>query len=201
MFVGVGDGSIGDHLALRAQSLDSANGKILRINKDGTAPVHNPYYDGTNSVRSKVWLYGVRNPFGFAQQPGTDRIVFGDVGWNTWEEVNIGLKGANYGWPCYEGNNPQPTFQDDPTCVALPGSAHRRPFHTYDHSVGGAAIGGPFYNASAYPQQYQGNFFFNDYSHDFIKRIVFDANGEPQSVQPFATDVPARCRWSSVRTG
>ena len=151
MFVGVGDGSIGDHLALRAQSLDSPNGKILRINKDGTAPVDNPYYDGTNSVRSKVWLYGVRNPFGFAQQPGTDRIVFGDVGWNTWEEVNIGLKGANYGWPCYEGNSPQPTFQDDPTCVALPGTAHRRPFHTYDHSVGGAAIGGPFYKRDRVP--------------------------------------------------
>ncbi len=45
--------------------------------------------------------------------------------------------------------------------------------------------------ATAYPQQYQGNFFFNDYSGGFIKRIVFDADGEPQSVQPFATDVPA----------
>ena len=76
-----------------------------------TAPSDNPFYDGTNSIRSKVWLYGVRNPFRFAIQPGTGEIYFGDVGWNTWEEVNRGVKGGNYGWPCYEGNGPQPFFQ------------------------------------------------------------------------------------------
>ena len=58
-----------------------------------------------------MWLYGVRNPFGFALQPGTGEIFFGDVGWNTWEEVNHGGAGANFGWPCYEGNGPQPFFQ------------------------------------------------------------------------------------------
>jgi glucose/arabinose dehydrogenase/fibronectin type 3 domain-containing protein len=191
MFVGVGDGSDGDFLALRSQDLNSVNGKILRINKDGTAPADNPFYDGTNSIRSKVWLYGVRNPFRFAQQPGTERLMFGEVGWNTWEEVNVGVKGANYGWPCYEGVGTQSTFQSYPTCQALAPSSVVPPFYTYNHSQGSAAIGGPFYTGNAYPQQYQGNFFFGDYSGDFIKRVVFDANGDPVSVQPFATNVPA----------
>ena len=87
MLVGMGDGADAgptDPLPLRAQDLNSTNGKILRINKDGTAPPDNPFYDGTNSVRSKVWLYGVRNPFRFDVQPGTGDIWFGDVGWNTW---------------------------------------------------------------------------------------------------------------------
>ena len=111
LFVGNGDGAdagIADPLSLRAQDLDSYNGKILRINKDGTAPPDNPFYDGTNSVRSKVWLYGVRNPFRFACSPAPASICFGDVGWNTWEEVDRGVKGANFGWPCYEGNGVQP---------------------------------------------------------------------------------------------
>ena len=51
-------------------------------------------------------------------------------------------------------------------------------------------IGGPFYTGTAYPQQYRDNFFFADYSGNFIKRVVFDSEHRPVSVQPFATDVP-----------
>ena len=65
------------------------------------------------------------------------------------------------------------------------------PFHTYDHSVGTAVIGGPFYTGTLYPQQYQGSFFFGDYSGDFIKRVVFDDQHNPSPVQPFATNVAA----------
>ena len=96
MLVGVGDGADGgvnDPRPLRAQDLDSIVGKILRVNKDGTAPADNPFYDGTNSVRSKVWLHGVRNPFRFTVNEANGDIWFGDVGWNTWEEVNRGARG------------------------------------------------------------------------------------------------------------
>ncbi len=170
LFVGDGDGADGDANSLRAQNLNSPNGKILRINPDGTAPSDNPFYDGTNSWRSRVWLYGVRNPFGFSFQPDTEELWFGDVGWNTWEEVNRGGAGANFGWPCYEGNGPQPFFQSNfpSQCGGLTGITP--PFHTYDHGTGSAVIGGPFYTGTAYPAQYRGNFFFADYSGRFIKR-------------------------------
>ncbi|GAB3257234.1 fibronectin type III domain-containing protein [Nocardioides dilutus] len=189
LFVGVGDGSDGDANALRAQNLDSPNGKILRIRPDGSAPPDNPFYDGTNSWRSRVWLYGVRNPFGFSLQAETGEIWFGDVGWNTWEEVDHGGAGANFGWPCFEGTGPQPYFQSQyPSQCALTGVTP--PFHTYDHTVGSAVIGGPFYTGTTYPQQYRDNFFFADYSGRFIKRVVFDSEQRPVSVEPFATGVP-----------
>jgi glucose/arabinose dehydrogenase/chitodextrinase len=189
LFVGVGDGSDGDANSLRAQDLNTPNGKILRINPDGTAPSDNPFYDGTNSWRSKVWAYGLRNPFGYAIQPGTDEIYMGEVGWNTWEEVDHGPAGTNFGWPCYEGNLPQPFFQSNfGAQCALIGTV-TPPLYTYDHSFGSAAIGGPFYTGSAYPGQYHDNFFFADYSGNWIQRVVFDANHHPVSVQPFATDV------------
>jgi glucose/arabinose dehydrogenase/chitodextrinase len=189
LFVGVGDGSDGDANSLRAQDLTSPNGKILRINPDGTAPHDNPFYDGTNSWRSRVWAYGLRNPFGFAMQPGTDEIYMGEVGWNTWEEVDHGPAGTNFGWPCYEGTGPQPFFQSNfGAQCALIGPV-TPPLYTYDHSFGSAAIGGPFYTGSAYPAQYHDSFFFADYSGSWIQRVVFDAAHHPVSVQPFATDV------------
>jgi glucose/arabinose dehydrogenase/chitodextrinase len=189
LFVGVGDGSDGDANSLRAQDLTSPNGKILRINPDGTAPSDNPFYDGTNSWRSKVWAYGLRNPFGYSIQPGTDEIYMGEVGWNTWEEVDHGPAGTNFGWPCYEGNGPQPFFQANfgAQCALI--GAVTPPLYTYDHSFGSAAIGGPFYTGAVYPAQYHDNFFFADYSGNWIQRVVFDANHHPVSVQPFATDV------------
>ena len=60
---------------------------------------------------------------------------------------------------------------------------------TWDHSVGTAAIGGPFYTGTLYPQQYQGSFFYADYTGNFIKRIVFDAQHNPVGATSFATDV------------
>jgi glucose/arabinose dehydrogenase/fibronectin type 3 domain-containing protein len=195
LFMGVGDGGeagANDPNPLRAQDLTSPNGKILRIRTDGSAPSDNPFYDGTNSWRSRVWLYGVRNPFGFIQHPSLDEIYFGDVGWNTWEEIDHGGPGKNFGWPCFEGAGPQPIYQNNfAQCAALPASSVTGPFYTYDHSVGSTAIGGPFYTGTLYPQDYWGNFFFTDYAGNFIKRVVFDSQNRPVSVQPFATEVPA----------
>ena len=50
-----------------------------------------------------MWAYGLRNPFTFAVQPGTGRIHINDVGETTWEEIDVGAAGANYGWPGSEG--------------------------------------------------------------------------------------------------
>jgi glucose/arabinose dehydrogenase len=196
LFVGVGDGAdaaFADANSLRAQDLDSPNGKILRIRTDGSAPTDNPYYDGTNSWRSRVWLYGVRNPFGFSLEPTTEEIFFGDVGWNTWEEVNHGGRAQNFGWPCFEGNLAQSTYQANfpSVCGPLAQSSVTPPFYTYDHNSGSAVIGGPFYTGSLYPEDYHGNFFFGDYSGNFIKRVVLDDQHKPVSVQPFATNVAA----------
>jgi glucose/arabinose dehydrogenase len=193
LLVGIGDGAGGDSVdpqALRAQDLDSPNGKILRINTDGSAPPDNPFYDGTNSWRSRIWLYGVRNPFGFSLHPETEEVYLGDVGWNTWEEINHGFQGSNFGWPCFEGFAPQPSYQAQFTqCAALTPSAVKPPVFTYDRGTGSATIGGPFYKGSLYPEEYWGNFFFADYAGSWIRRVVLDDENRPVSTQVFAEDV------------
>ncbi len=204
LFVGIGDGAGGDSVdpsALRAQDLNSPNGKILRIRPDGSAPSDNPFYDGTNSWRSRVWQYGVRNPFGFSLQPETQEVYLGDVGWNTWEEVDHGPAGTNFGWPCYEGNGPQPAYQAQfGQCALLPASSVTPPFFTYNHGSGSAVIGGPFYTDTVYPQEYWDNFFFADYSGNFIQRVVLDANHQPVSVSHSQPMSLARSLFRSVPT-
>ena len=103
--------------ALRAQLIDSMNGKVMRIDAiTGDGIPGNPFYDASapRSPRSRVWAYGLRNPYRFTIRPGTGShlredanpgvIYLGDVGWSTWEDLHI-IKtgGENLGWPLYEG--------------------------------------------------------------------------------------------------
>ena len=102
--------------AYRAQYVGSLAGKILRLDPaTGLGYSSNPFYDGNPaSVRSRVYAYGLRNPFRFCVRPGTGNvnptqgrpgsIYLGDVGWSSWEELSIAtLPGMNFGWPCREG--------------------------------------------------------------------------------------------------
>lgn len=110
--------------AFRAQTLNSMDGKILRVDKEtGNGLSSNPFWDGNpTSSRSRVWLYGLRNPFRFSIRPGTGStdpaagqpgvLYIGDVGWNTTEELNIAREGGtNFGWPCLEGPYSQSSYQ------------------------------------------------------------------------------------------
>ena len=194
IYVGMGDGgdfNFADQLSFRAQDLNTYNGKILRINPDGTAPNNNPFYDGNpNSVKSKVYAYGLRSPFRFTHKPGTNEVYLADVGATHFEEINRG-RGANFGWPCYEGTTTNPDFQSafPGQCAAIPASGITPPIHNYPRGAGAAIVGGPFYTGTNYPVKYRGSLFFADYVQSFIQRIVFDANNNVSSIQSFATSV------------
>ncbi|HEY9824685.1 MAG TPA: PQQ-dependent sugar dehydrogenase, partial [Stenomitos sp.] len=95
LFIAVGENATPEN----AQTLKNLKGKLLRINKDGTIPTTNPFFTETSGKNRAIWALGLRNPFTFAVQPGTGRIHINDVGQGTWEEINAGVKGANYGWP------------------------------------------------------------------------------------------------------
>ncbi len=194
LYVGMGDGAaytFADVLSLRSQNLNTYNGKILRINADGTAPSDNPFYDGTNSIRSKVFAYGLRSPYRFAIHPVTGEVIIGDVGSTLWEELNRG-RGANFGWPCYEGNGPNTPYQNafPQPCQALPASSVTPPIYTYSRGAGAAIVGGLFYTGTQFPDKYRGNFFFADYVNNFIRRVVFDTGNNVVSVVDFATNIP-----------
>src|SRR5690606_36814020 len=113
--VGKGEGadlSGGDPRAVRVHSVDSLAGKSMRINpltsgirQPAAGDADNPFFNGDlTSNRSRVYSFGLRNPYRFTVHPLTGEVYIGDVGYNTWEEMNRGA-GANFGWPCYEGRN------------------------------------------------------------------------------------------------
>ena len=198
MFVITGDGAHFNYVdddALRAQDLDLLSGKLLRVTPAGAGLSSNPFWNGTASAnRSKVWGYGLRNPYRFNLRPGTDLPYLGDVGWNTWEEVNVGAKGANLGWPCYEGSARQAGYEPKAACQSLYGqvtAAVTMPLLPYDHAGSSAAVtGGAFYTGTAYPSQYQGAYFYADYSDGWIRSLRVDDSNKlvSGSVADFASD-------------
>lgn len=189
LYASLGDGASFDYVdpnALQAQNLDSLAGKLLRINTDGTAPSNNPFYNGSATAnRSKVYAYGLRNMFRFNFKPGTTQLYGGDVGWNTWEEINKIVKGGNYGWPCREGTLP--------TTYGCTAAGAIDPFYAYQHDANGAGsvTAGAFPTGNAYPAQYANTFFFGDYAQNWIKQMKVTSAGALVSVSDFAGEVDA----------
>ncbi len=169
LYAAVGENANGSN----SQTLSNVLGKMLRINSDGSIPTDNPFYGRTTGNNRAIWALGLRNPFTFAFQPGTTRMFINDVGQNTWEEVNDGIAGSNYGWPTTEGPTSDPRF--------------RGPLYAYDHSQGIAITGGTFYNPSTQnsPSSYVGKYFFSDLGHAYIK--VLDPS--TRTANAFATNV------------
>ena len=181
--------------ATRSLELDSLAGKILRIDPlTGRGLADNPFYDGDpNSNRSKVLSLGLRNPFRFALQPGTDTPFVGDVGWSTWEEINAG-RGANFGWPCYEGgvagNLEQGSYRALPRCQQLYTSGGvTAPLYAYPHDgLSASAQVGDFYTGDSYPSEYKDALFIADYSAQWIKYLRLTPAGELESVHDFGSE-------------
>ena len=160
LYIGVGENANGAN----AQSLSNLLGKMLRINADSTIPPDNPFYNTATGNNRAIWALGLRNPFTFAFQPGTTRLFINDVGESTYEEINDGIAGSNYGWPITEG----PTSN----------SAFRGPIYFYGHGTsnvtGCAIVGAAFYNPPVpqFPSSYTGKYFFADLCNGWIR--VFD---------------------------
>ncbi|MEZ4569725.1 MAG: PQQ-dependent sugar dehydrogenase [Thermomicrobiales bacterium] len=158
--------------ALRAQNLDSLGGKLVRIDTSGQGLPDNPYWTGNpNDIRSKIWASGFRNAYRFSLRPSDDTPYVGDVGWVSWEEVNVAEAGANLGWPCYEGTFQQGAYSSESVCQDLYNAGTATPpIITWDHTTGGSAVtGGVFYTGTTYPAEYQGAYFYGDYARNFIR--------------------------------
>jgi glucose/arabinose dehydrogenase len=188
LFVTLGEGAsfnLVDDDALRAQDLNSLGGKLLHITRTGQGIATNPFWNGTASAnRSKVWAYGFRNPFRFALDPVSGMPILGDVGWSIFEEINSptgAAAGANFGWPCYEGNFQQSGYAPKAVCQALYAQgtgAVQFPTAVWSHSGGGsAATGGTFSSGTSFPSLYQGGYFYTDYAEGFIRFFPINSAG------------------------
>lgn len=169
IYLGIGDN--GDSSA--AQNYNTQQGKILRINADGSNPSDNPYV-GQAGKLPEIWAGGLRNPWRLKFDNSTGRLYTGDVGGGGWEEINVIVKGANYGWPICEGMCNNANFVN--------------PLYTYDHSAGGASVTfGLAYTGDMFPSSYKNRVFFGDYTQGFIKTLGLDQNGNFNNVQNFDT--------------
>ncbi len=190
LFVGVGEGSsynFADESALNAQDIDSPRGKIFHVDPDGNGLASNPFWRGNPTEwRGRVFAYGLRNPFRFSLVPGSQyQLYIGDVGWKTWEEINVtnpdGKGGDNFGWPCWEGplseRNEYRTMGECMMLYANPPSNLRGPLYWWDHANGNnAAVGGDFAVGVDYGA-YSGAYFFGDFA--WSKVWAFQQPGAP----------------------
>lgn len=168
LYIAVGENANGSN----AQTLSNRLGKMLRINPDGTIPTDNPFYNTATGDNRAIWALGLRNPFTFAFDPSSGLMHIDDVGENTWEEINVGTAGKNYGWNIIEGvrttQTPPPNYMD--------------PLFVYPHSgtdptmYGSAITGGSFYRppaggGGAFPASYDGDYFFSDLGNGWIRSL------------------------------
>jgi glucose/arabinose dehydrogenase len=173
LYIGVGDGDNdgGDAKLHRySQTLDNPNGKILRINSDGTIPTDNPFY-GPTPGDDRIWALGLRQPISLDVQSGTGRMFVNEVGEDSWEEIDEVARGANYGWPDYEGFAPSPpnlqNYQDPLLAYPHPGISPD-PAVATGCSITGGAFYDPVTATNAFAS-YQGKYFYTDYCSGWIR--------------------------------
>ena len=153
-----------------SQDLSSIYGKVLRINPDGSAPTDNPFYTPEPGAHQYVYALGLRNPFRGGLTPD-GQLLLGDVGQNTWEEINLVSAGANFGWPFAEGVCPG-------SGVCEPGSdGTTNPIYAYQHGpAGGSSITSVLvYQGDGFGDRYENAVFFADHNREWVKVMHCDA--------------------------
>jgi cysteine-rich repeat protein len=176
LYVGFGDGGLGDDPGCRAQNPQTWLGKLLRIDVDAGAdappyysiPADNPYADPGDGVLDEIWGWGLRNPWRFSFDRQTGDLWIGDVGQSDIEEIDReasnSLGGRNWGWKVMEG-----TFCRNPDAPACGGDVpgcndpdYEYPLYEYDHDDGHSISGGFVYRGSQ-AQGHVGVYFFADF--------------------------------------
>ena len=186
LYIGLGDGGGGgdQHGAIgNGQNLQTLLGKLLRIDVNGTTgavkyaiPSNNPFVGnalcgaGGSGAQScaEIYAYGLRNPWRFSFDRANGDLWLGDVGQNTWEEIDKIARGGNYGWRCREGAH------DFSANACGGGTGSIDPIAEYDHSAGQSVTGGFVYRGSALPGLV-GRYVFGDFGSGRIWDIANNA--------------------------
>jgi uncharacterized repeat protein (TIGR01451 family) len=162
LYIGMGDGGSGGDPQNHAQNINTHLGSMLRIDVDQgnpyAIPPTNPYVgrDGLD----EIWAIGLRNPWRFSFDRVSGDLYIGDVGQNSWEEIDFleyGIGGeTNFGWRCKEANH---EYNFTGNCSSL---EFVDPIAEYDHNIGRSITGGYVYQGSLFPSL-RGYYFYADY--------------------------------------
>src|SRR5262245_33061547 len=175
LYAATGDGGGGGDTFHNGQNMNSLLGKMLRIDVHADAfpgdlarnyaiPADNPFVGVAGA--DEIFALGLRNPWRPSFDRATGDFYIADVGQNVWEEIDIGSKGANYGWNAYEG--PAAFAGGDP----VSGGTLTFPIYSYDHSVGHSITGGYVYRGPS--DGLQGQYFFADFINDKLFTLRFN---------------------------
>ncbi len=172
LYISVGDGSN----IFSAKNINSLSGKILRIDVTNSAgpgtgpdcgttsnnnyriPPGNAYRNGRGNGCDEIFALGLRNPWRIGLDRNTGDLWIADVGQNSLEEISYVKAGsgggANFGWPCYEGD----IIFNQSACT----DSYVSPVHTYGRTLGRSITGGFVYRGNAIPSL-RGRYLFTDY--------------------------------------
>ena len=162
LYIALGDGGAANDPFKLGQDKSSLLGKVLRIDvRNATAekpyeiPADNPFV-GEAEARGEIWCYGLRNPWRIAFDRQTGDLWCGDVGQDRLEEVDLLVKGGNYGWNVMEGSEHFRKNAEVPSDVIAPVAE-------YPHRDGVSVTGGHVYRGKALPE-IQGAYVYGDFA-------------------------------------
>jgi glucose/arabinose dehydrogenase len=205
LYVGMGDGgSEGDPHGPRGngQNLGTIFGKLLRIDprasggRPYTVPASNPFVHRAGA-RPEIYAYGLRNPWRFSFDARTGDLAIGDVGQDTWEEIDFmrrgTARGRNFGWRVWEGRSRYRPGERAPGAVF--------PAITERHSDGYCSItGGYVLRDPGLPAAWRGRYVWGDYCRGRIEWARLRA-GARARVHPTSLRVPGLSSFGEDATG
>ncbi|MBK7173231.1 MAG: PQQ-dependent sugar dehydrogenase [Bacteroidales bacterium] len=182
LYIGMGDGGAAGDPENRSQNPNELLGKMLRIDVDKSVPysipADNPFVNDSN-YKHEIWATGLRNPWRFSFDRLNGDLWIADVGQNKIEEIHLQVAeskgGENYGWRCFEGNDP---FNQENCIKDVPFAF---PVHTYAHGDECSITGGYIFRGSE-TSFYYGQYFFADYCSDRIWTLQLK-DGKWQSIE------------------
>jgi glucose/arabinose dehydrogenase len=188
LYIGTGDGGIGDDVQRQAQDLGSPLGKLLRIDpaqsggRPYSIPADNPFAD-TPGARPEIYSYGLRNPWRYSFDRDTGALAIGDVGQNALEEIDyVGRNqgsGANFGWSAFEGDQ---RFNEDQEA-----EGHVLPVLTYGPEEGCSVTGGYVVRDPELPSL-EGRYVYGDFCASQLRSFV-PGKGEARDDSPLGLEV------------
>lgn len=164
LYLSLGDGGAANDPHGNSQNMGALLGKIIRIDvrrSEGgepyTIPADNPFVDNPKAA-PEIWATGLRNVWRMSFDRKTGQLYAGDVGQNAYEEVDLIVKGGNYGWNPREG-----LHAFDKGRPGTAGAAYIDPIAEYPHDQGVSVTGGHVYRGSKWPSL-QGVYLYADYA-------------------------------------
>ena len=186
--------------------LTSTTGKVIRVNKDGSIPdgtdgwPANPYVDASGDpngdIPDSIWAYGLRNPFRASWDEEYEAFFIAEVGGNqlglSSDSIHLATldqPGVFYGWPFYEGEENvlvNPNKPDLRSSLPAPdqdlgdpanGDFYSAPIFSYPRESGASITGGEVYRGTLFPDEWDGVYFYGDFTRDEIRYLQLDETG------------------------